>query len=82
MRKVSPSEWTGPWPPWTGAQITFVPKQPQPSKEELARRKDDKLMKLVVLAMMEKDPKLKAEMQKEADEYWAKRHLELGFKEE
>ena len=79
MRKVSPSEWTGPWPPFTGAQITFVPKRPTPSKEELAKRKDDKLMKLVVLAMMEKDPKRKAEMQKAADEYWAKRRVELGF---
>ena len=81
MRKVSPSEWTGPWPPFTGAQITFGPKRPRPSKEELAKRKDDKLMKLVVLAMMEKDPKRKAEMQKAADEYWAKRRVELGFTE-
>ncbi len=82
MRKVSPEEWTGPWPPFTGAQITFVPKRPKPSKEELAKRKDDKLMKLLVLAILEKDPKLKAQYQNEADEYWAKRRLELGFKEE
>ena len=82
MRKVSPSEWTGPWPPFTGAQITFGPKRTQPSKEELAKRKDDKLTTLVVLAMLEKDPKRKAEMQKEADEYWAKRRVELGFKDE
>lgn len=82
MRKVSPSEWTGPWPPFKGAQITFVPKRPQPSKEELAKRKDDKMTKLVVLAILEKDPQKKAELQKEADEYWAKRRLELGFQEE
>ncbi len=82
MRKVSPDEWTGPWPPFTGAQITFVPKRPKPSKEELAKRKDDKLMKLLVLAVLEKDSKLKAQYQKEADEYWAKRRLKLGFKEE
>ena len=82
MRKVSPDEWTGPWPPFTGAQITFVPKRPKPSKEELAKRGDDKMMKLVVLAILEKDPQKKAEMQKAADEYWAKRRLELGFREE
>ena len=82
MRKVSPSEWTGQWPPWTGAQITFGPKRTRPSEEELAKREDDKLTKLVVLAMMEKDPQKKAELQKAADDYWAKRRLELGFKEE
>ncbi len=79
MRKVSPSEWTGPWPPFKGAQITFVPKRPQPSKEELAKRKDDKMTKLVVLAILEKDPQKKAEMQKAAEDYWAKRRVELGF---
>ena len=82
MRKVSPDEWTGPWPPFKGAQITFVPKRPQPSKEEFAKRKDDEMTKLVVLAILEKDPQKKAELQKEADEYWAKRRLELGFQEE
>ena len=79
MRKVSPSEWTGPWPPFTGAQITFGPKRPQPSKEELARRGDLKMMKMSVLAILEKDPKKKEELQKAADEYWAKRRVELGF---
>ena len=79
MRKVSPSEWTGPWPPFKGAQITFVPKQPQPSKEELAKRKDRKMMEMLVLTILEKDPELKAQKQKAADEYWAKRRVELGF---
>ena len=79
MRKVSPSEWTGPWPPFTGAQITFGPKRTRPSKEELAMRSDDKLMKLKALAILEKDPQKKAEMQKAADEYWARRRVELGF---
>ena len=82
MRKVSPSEWTGPWPPWTGAQITFGPKRTQPSKEELMMREDDKIMKLKALAILEKDPQKKAEYQKEADEYWAKRRKELGFQDE
>ncbi len=82
MRKVSPSEWTGPWPPFTGAQITFGPKRPQLSKEELAKRKDDKMMKLQALAILEKDTNKKAELQKEADEYWAKRRVELGFQAE
>ena len=79
MRKVSPSEWTGPWPRFTGAQITFGPKRTRPSKEELAMRSDDKLMKLKALAILEKDPQKKAEMQKAADEYWARRRVELGF---
>ena len=79
MRKVSPSEWTGPWPPFTGAQITFVPKRPKPSKEELAKREDDKMRRLEALALMQDDPKLKEQYQKEADEYWAKRRVELGF---
>ena len=79
MRKVSPSEWTGPWPPFTGAQITFGPKRTRPSKEELAMRSDDKLMKLKALAILEKDPQKKAKMQKAADEYWARRRVELGF---
>ena len=82
MRKVSPDEWTGPWPPFTGAQITFVPKRPKPSKEELAKRKDRKMMEMSVLTILEKDPQKKAEMQKAADEYWAQRRVELGFKEE
>ena len=82
MRKVSPSEWTGPWPPFTGAQITFVPKRPKPSKEELAKREDDKMRRLEALALMQDDPKLKEQYQKEADEYWAKRRVELGFQEE
>ena len=82
MRKVSPDEWTGPWPPFTGAQITFVPKRPKPSKEELAKRKDRKMMEMSVLTILEKDPQKKAEMQKATDEYWAKRRLELGFREE
>ena len=81
MRKVSPSEWTGPWPPFTGAQITFVPKRPKPSKEELAKREDDKMRRLEALALMQDDPKLKEQYQKEADEYWAKRRVELGFTE-
>ena len=81
MRKVSPSEWTGPWPPRTGAQITFGPKRTQPSKEELAKREDKKMRHLEALALMQDDPKLKEQYQKEADEYWAKRRLELGFKE-
>ena len=79
MRKVSPDEWTGPWPPFTGAQITFVPKRPKPSKEELAKRKDRKMMEMLVLTILEKGPELKAQKQKEADEYWAKRRVELGF---
>ena len=79
MRKVSPSEWTGPWPPFTGAQITFVPKRPQPSKEELAKREDVKMRKLEALALIQDDPKLKEQYRKEADEYWAKRRVELGF---
>ncbi len=82
MRKVSPSEWTGPWPPFTGAQITFVPKKPQPSKEELAKREDVKMRKLEALALMQDDPKLKEQYRKEADEYWAKRRVELGFPKE
>ena len=82
MRKVSPSEWTGPWPPFKGAQITFVPKRPQPSKEELMKREDLKRRQLQARVAMEKDPQKKAELQKEADEYWAKRRLELGFREE
>ena len=82
MRKVSPSEWTGPWPPFTGAQITFGPKQTLPSKEELAKREDLKRRQLQARATMEKDPKLKEQYQKEADEYWAKRRVELGFQEE
>lgn len=82
MRKVSPSEWTGPWPPFKGAQITFVPKRPQPSKEELMKREDLKRRQLQARVAMEKDPQKKAELQKEADEYWAKRRLELGFQEE
>ena len=82
MRKVSPSEWTGPWPPFTGAQITFGPKRTQLSEEELMMRKDNKIMKLKALAILEKDPQKKAELEKEADEYWAKRRVELGFKEE
>lgn len=82
MRKVSPSEWTGPWPPFTGAQITFVPKKPQPSKEELAKREDVKMRKLEALALIQDDPKLKEQYRKEADEYWAKRRVELGFQEE
>ncbi len=81
MRKVSPSEWTGPWPPFTGAQITFVPKRTQPSKEELMKREDLKLLQLQARAAVEKDPQLKEQYQKEADEYWAKRRLELGFTE-
>ncbi len=79
MRKVSPSEWTGPWPPFTGTQITFGPKRPQPSKEELAKREDDKMRRLEALALMQDDPKLKEQYQKAADEYWAKRRVELGF---
>ncbi len=79
MRKVSPDEWTGPWPPFTGTQITFGPKRTQLSKEELAKRKDNKMMKLKALAILEEDPQKKAELQKEADEYWAKRRVELGF---
>ena len=82
MRKVSPSEWTGPWPPFKGAQITFVPKRPQPSKEEFMKREDLKRRQLQARVAMEKDPQKKAELQKEADEYWAKRRLELGFQEE
>ena len=82
MRKVSPSEWTGPWPPFTGAQITFVPKRPQPSKEELAKRSDRKMMEMQISAILEKDTTKKAELQKAADEYWVKRRLELGFQEE
>ena len=82
MRKVSPSEWTGPWPPWTGAQITFGPKRKQLSKEELAKRDDRKMMEMLILRNLEKDPHKKAELEKAADEYWAKRRLELGFKEE
>ena len=60
MRKVSPDEWTGPWPPFTGAQITFVPKRPKPSKEELAKRRDRKMMEMSVLTILEKDPQLTA----------------------
>ncbi len=79
MRKVSPDEWTGPWPPFTGAQITFGPKRTRPSEEELAKREDLKLRQLQARATMEKDPQKKAELQKAADEYWAKRRVELGF---
>ena len=79
MRKVSPSEWTGPWPPFTGTQITFGPKRTRPSEEELAKRRDVKMSQMEVAAILEKDPQKKAELQKEADEYWAKRRLELGF---
>ena len=82
MRKVSPSEWTGQWPPWTGTQITFGPKRKQLSKEELMQREDDKLMKLKALSILEKDPKKKAELQQEADNYWAGRRKELGIEEE
>ncbi len=81
MRKVSPSEWTGPWPPFTGAQITFGPKQTPPSKEELAKRKDRKMMEMLILTGLEKDTDKKAELQKAADAYWAKRRVELGFTE-
>ena len=79
MRKVSPDEWTGPWPPFTGAQITFVPKRTQLSKEELAKREDKQMRHLEALALMQDDPKLKEQYQKAADEYWAKRRVELGF---
>ncbi len=79
MRKVSPDEWTGPWPPFTGAQITFGPKRTRPSKEELAKRRDVKMSQMEVAAILEKDPQKKAELQKAADEYWAKRRVELGF---
>ena len=58
------------------------PKRPKPSKEELAKRRDRKMMEMSVLTILEKDPQKKAEMQKAADEYWAKRRLELGFREE
>ena len=81
MRKVSPSEWTGPWPPFSGAQITFGPKQTPPSKEELAKRRDVKMSQMEVAAILEKDPQKKAELQQAADEYWAKRRVELGFTE-
>ncbi len=81
MRKVSASEWTGPWPPFTGAQITFGPKRTQPSKEELMKRKDLTRRQLQALATIEKDPQKKAKLQKAADEYWAKRRKELGFTE-
>ena len=79
MRKVSPDEWTGPWPPFRGAQITFVPKRTQLSKEELAKREDKQMRHLEALALMQDDPKLKEQYQKAADEYWAKRRVELGF---
>ena len=82
MRKVSPSEWTGPWPPWTGVQITFGSKRTQPSKEELAKREDKKMRHMEALALMQDDLKLKEQYQKAADEYWAKRRQELGFKDE
>jgi hypothetical protein len=40
------------------------------------------MMKLQALAILEKDTNKKAELQKEADEYWAKRRVELGFQAE
>ncbi len=64
MRKVSPSEWTGPWPPFTGAQITFGPKRTRPSEEELAKRRDVKMSQLEVAAILEKDTDKKAELQR------------------
>jgi hypothetical protein len=40
------------------------------------------MTEMLVLTILEKDPKRKAELQKAADEYWAKRRLELGFRDE
>lgn len=82
MRKVSASEWTGPWPPWTGTQITFGPKRTKPSEEELAKREDKTMRHLEALALMQDDPKLKEQYQQEADNYWAGRRKELGLQEE
>ena len=67
--------------PLTKGLIFFGRKRPKNWKENLTAQKDQKLQLLLRSWYEEKDTELKKQKWQEAMDYWAKRRLELGFKD-
>lgn len=77
MPIVTKEEWKG--EPMTKGLIFFGRKKPKNWEENLTAQKDEKLQKLLEAWYREKDPETKKQIWQEAEVYWAKRRLELGF---
>ena len=67
--------------PMTKGYVIFGRKRPKNLEENLAGQQDPKLQAMLWEWCTEKDPVLKKQKWQEAEDYWAKRRLELGFRE-
>ncbi len=79
MTIVSKEQWTG--KPMTKGYIFFGRKRPKNLEENLAAQQDLAMQAMLWEWYREKDPKLKKLKWQEAEKYWAKRRVELGFAE-
>ncbi len=77
MPIVTKEEWTG--KPATKGYIIFGRKRPKNLEENLAGQQDPTLQAMIWEWYEEKDPELKKQKWQEAEDYWAKRRVELGF---
>ena len=67
--------------PMTKGYVFFGRKRPKNFEENLAGQQDPTLQAMIWEWYREKDPELRKQKWQEAMEYWAKRRVELGFRD-
>ncbi len=62
-----------------GARIILGAELPKNWRENLAKQKDERYQEMLDNLENETDPEMEKKINREIDEYWAKRRVELGF---